>query len=242
MTDAPPDLAALGRPIKRTLRDQIYLRLRAAIMGGRFAPGQHLGITALAAAMNVSAMPVREALRQLVAEGALEMLPNRQVKVPKLTPESFRDILSVRLLLEGDAAARAAERHEPELLARLALWSEEMRASFSEQDIPRYFSTNQTFHFDIYRAAQSDELMRHIEQLWLRTGPVIRLVSLTEQGFVTSEKNHARIIAALKARDGEAAADAIRTDLGEAAQIIEELHALDEALAAAPPLEIERLA
>ena len=76
MTQNLLDLAGIDRPMKTTLRDQIYTRLREAIMAGRFLPGQHLGIIALAEALNVSAMPVREALRQLVAEGALEMLPN----------------------------------------------------------------------------------------------------------------------------------------------------------------------
>lgn len=242
MTHEAPDLTGLDRPIKRTLRDQIHLQLRAAIMAGRFQPGQHLGITALATALNVSAMPVREALRQLVAEGALEMLPNRQVKVPVLTPDGFRDILGVRLLLEGDAAARAAQHVSPELLGRLALWSEEMRACFATRDVPRYFSLNQSFHFDIYRAAGSDALMRHIELLWLRTGPVIRLVSLTEQGFIASEKNHARIIAALQAQDSAAAAEALRADLRDAATVIETLRALDAPTASLGPLDIERIA
>lgn len=242
MTEDALDLSGLGQPNKRTLRDQIYLRLRAAIMAGRFQPGQHLGITAVSKSLNVSAMPVREALRQLVAEGALEMLPNRQVKVPVLSPAGFRDILGVRLLLEGEAAGRAAPNVTPDLLARLRLWTDEMGACFANYDVARYFSLNQSFHFDIYRAAGSDALMRHIELLWLRTGPVIRLVSLTEKGMVASERNHARIIAALGAQDSAASAEAIRADLSEAASLIEKLRALEQPAALDGPLDIERIA
>ena len=217
------DLAGIDRPMKTTLRDQIYTQLRSAIMAGRFLPGQHLGIIALAEALNVSAMPVREALRQLVAEGALEMLPNRMVKVPVMTHERFRQILGIRLLLECHATELAAPRFTPAQCDHLQQLSDGMTAALLENDVERYFALNQDFHFTIYAAASSDVLMQHIRMLWLKMGPFIRL-SYSQTGVKATEVNHGEAIAALRAHDATAAANAIRMDLMEAADVIQEVN------------------
>lgn len=230
---APPALSGLGRPVRRTLRDQIYDQLRSAVMTGEFTPGQHLGITALADALGVSAMPVREALRQLVAEGALEMLPNRMVKVPQLTLALHHEILDVRLMLEGTAAERAAGNLTPTLWHTLRGFTDAMAEADAVKDTPRYFGLNRDFHFAIYAAAGSAVLMRHIELMWLRIGPAIRLVGERAQGFAASEENHRRIMAALEARDGPATGAALRRDLLDAAPVIASVLGFGEA--GAPP-------
>ncbi len=69
---------------QETRREQVYREVRRALMGGSFEPGQKITVTSLAIALGVSAMPVREALRRLAAERALEMQPNRSVRVPRL--------------------------------------------------------------------------------------------------------------------------------------------------------------
>lgn len=223
MTQNLLDLAGIDRPMKTTLRDQIYTRLREAIMAGRFLPGQHLGIIALAEALNVSAMPVREALRQLVAEGALDMLPNRMVKVPVMTHERFRQILGIRLLLEGHATELATPHFTDAQCDRLQELSDGMAAALAENDAETYFALNQDFHFTIYKASNSDVLMQHIRMLWLKMGPFIRL-SYNQSGVKATEVNHGEAIAALRAHDPVAAANAIRMDLMEAAEVIQEVN------------------
>ncbi len=220
MAQAPVDLTGIDRPLKETLRDQIYGRLRAAVMDGRFLPGQHLGIVALAEALNVSPMPVREALRQLVAEGALEMLPNRMVKVPLMTAARFQEILDLRITLEGRAAALAAPGFTREQCAALKALSGRMTEAVQTGDVSAYFALNREFHFLIYGAAQSAVLMELIESLWLRAGPFIRL-SYGRSGQKATETNHAKAIRAMRERDPAAAAEAIRLDLMDAAALIE---------------------
>lgn len=90
-----------------------------------FAPGQSLTIRGLADSLGTSSMPVRESLQRLVAEHALVQMPNRTFKVTPFTPEMFRELVRVRMTVEGFAAAeggtprnaqadRAARRYQQE--------------------------------------------------------------------------------------------------------------------------------
>ncbi len=94
---------------RETLNDRVYRELRTMIMSGGFEPGAELTLRALAQALKVSLMPVRDAIGRLVAERALEMLPNRKVIVPEITIDGFLEIRRVRILLEGEAAALACQ-------------------------------------------------------------------------------------------------------------------------------------
>jgi DNA-binding GntR family transcriptional regulator len=86
-------LAPVGR---ETVQDRVYGELRRALIGGLFAPGQVLTIRQLADALMTSTMPVREALGRLITEQALEALPNRQIRVPPITPDRLTDLLRAR--------------------------------------------------------------------------------------------------------------------------------------------------
>src|SRR3546814_15849232 len=97
---------------RQTLHAHAYEQIKEALIEGVYRAGQKVTNRALAAALGTSVMPVREALRQLAAEGALDILPNRTVQVPVLTRERLLEITSIRTRLEGLAAAKAAMRLE----------------------------------------------------------------------------------------------------------------------------------
>jgi len=162
-------------PIDRvTVQERIYSQLRDLLMRGRFQPGQPLLIHEMADAFGTSAQPVREAIRQLVAEKALAASPNRSARVPILDRERMNDLRRARLTIEGLALELAAERitgREIEALA--ALVDAEVRAddaSRPEQSVAQ----NQAFHFQLYRLSGSAVLPPIIESLWLQIGPYIR--------------------------------------------------------------------
>ncbi|KAG1244152.1 hypothetical protein G6F65_021971 [Rhizopus arrhizus] len=73
----------LDKQERVTVADQIYQQTRQLLMSGAVPPGEKITLRGLAAALNTSPMPVREAVNKLVAEGALEMLPSRGLRVPK---------------------------------------------------------------------------------------------------------------------------------------------------------------
>ena len=197
------DLTVLVPPTRETLQQRVYSELRMALMRGEFTPGRSLTIRALASALHTSSMPVREALRQLVTERALEMLANRSFGVPRLSPERYQDLLRVRVELEGFAASEAATRIGKDDLQRLTEINQAMHAASGKGDRLRFVSGNQQFHFTIYRAAGSNTLIPLIETLWLQAGPYMGCLYNDGLDPVVNLGHHEGLIKALRRKDAE---------------------------------------
>ena len=88
-------LEPLDRPEGMTTHEYAHRRLRQAIMVGSIRPGESLTIRGIAEAMESSPTPVREALRRLSAEGALRVLDNRRIMVPRMTADRFSELVSL---------------------------------------------------------------------------------------------------------------------------------------------------
>ena len=204
-------LAPVGRD---TVQDRVYTELRRALIGGLFSPGQVLTIRQLADALLTSTMPVREALGRLITEQALEILPNRQIRVPPVTLARIEDLLRARILIEGEAmalaAARMTPRHIASLKAILLDW-EEMRGT----QVDREVTLNHAFHFEIYRACGSTVLIPMIESLWLQSGPLTRaaIYAFSEAGADDAARFHHDILQALEAGDATQARAALVADI-----------------------------
>ncbi len=217
------------------LYEKVYDELRNALMSGGFLPGESLTIRGVAEALGTSVMPVREALRRLAAERAVEMLANRTIRIPLMTEESFAELLSMRLMLEGQAAALAAERMTEVELEEVRAANEAF-AVLPDSSSPARLLANWQFHFAIYRAARSPLLLSVIEMFWLQSGPYLMapLRWRAEQGqgeayFAAGVEHHRDLIAALARRDGAAATKAIQADIGDAATAYRDVLELREA-------------
>lgn len=202
---------------RQTLHAQAYEQIKEALMKGVYRPGQKVTIRALAAAFGTSIMPVREALRRLAAEGALDILPNRTVRVPVLTKERLLEITSIRTRLEGLAAARAAMRMGEGEIQELERLQIEMAAASDRRDFQAYMAANEAFHFVIYRAAGLPRLARLIESMWLQCGPFMHVLHPAMRGI----ERHAKAIDAIRSRNSEAAEMAIVEDIQRAASHLE---------------------
>jgi DNA-binding GntR family transcriptional regulator len=112
-----------------TVQERVYRELRSALQQGRLVSGQSMTVRALARAVGTSEMPVREALRRLIAEGALVQAPNRSFQIIPMTRERLAELIRVRVALEGMAARLAAERSDKALVAALHGFNDDMRAS-----------------------------------------------------------------------------------------------------------------
>jgi DNA-binding GntR family transcriptional regulator len=217
---ATAELAVLTPPARETLQERVYGELRAALMRGRFLPGQSLTIRAVAAALRTSSMPVREALRQLVAERALGTLANRSFGVPLITRERFKDLVQVRVEIEGYAAARAASRISPGVIERLDSINKAMVTAERLAERELYIARNQEFHFLVYEAAGSGVLLPVIETLWLQSGPYIAdAFSDGPHPKVTLDR-HQGLIDALRRGDAVAARKMVAGDITDAAAVI----------------------
>ena len=207
-----------------TLGGRVYNQLRDFLMVGGVQPGEKITLRELTSAFGTSLMPVREAVQRLAAEGALEVLPNRAIRVPLMTKGRVQEILKVRLVLEGmaveEAAARVGDIHIEELESLNALFADEMRR---RDDSARLFRVNKEFHFSIYRAAKMPVLLAIIENLWLQIGPFLHF-SLGVRGREATRKfapdSHSMLIRAMRNRDGALARKALAKDLCGAAELI----------------------
>jgi len=207
------------------LRTQVYDSLRDALTAGRFTPGQKLSFRFIARTMGVSLTPVREAIRRLVAEGALEMRPSRSVRVPLMTAAQFRDLTKVRIAIEGHAAAEAAQHRNDDDLAAIAGAEEAMRAESkkAKPDLPRAVELNKTFHFAVYEASHSPVLVEIIRALWLKAGPVINLdLRANPERLAKGDaiRFHADVRRAIAAKEQAAARTGVAADISGAAKVI----------------------
>jgi DNA-binding GntR family transcriptional regulator len=184
-------------------------------------------VRGVAAQMGTSVMPVREALRRLTSEGALEFLSTGFTQVPVLDVSKLQELTEIRLVVEGLAAHRAALRvTKSELEAIEAANSEVSRAS-REGNIAAVARANEVFHFSIYQASQSAELVRIIERLWLKVGPCLTWLLMQQpsvKGYgVATFKHHKELIAALRRHEPAKAAAALKADIATAAAVVAEL-------------------
>jgi DNA-binding GntR family transcriptional regulator len=221
-------LAAMQPVDSGTLGLRVYRKLRDFLMAGQLQPGQKLTLRELAAALGVSPMPVREAVRRLATEGALETLPNRRIRVPVMTTARFGELLRIRLALEGLAAEEAARRIVTADIDRIETLNREFAVEMGRRqaDGTRLFRLNKDLHFILYEAAAMPVLLSTIEGLWLQIGPVLHLslrMRANSRGRNPAPDWHKRLILGLRRRDPGVARRALEGDLRSAAdQIVAE--------------------
>lgn len=213
-------------PIERlTLGDRAYRQIADLLIAGRLAPGERMSLRSTAEALGVSMMPIREAVTRLVADNALEVAPNRAVRVPLMSAERFLDLTAARIVVEGHAAARAAQLRDEVDVARITLLERTFRKETEKKkpDLSAAVAHNQALHFAVYEAARSPQLADMIRSLWLKAGPVINLDlrANPERLKNTSAVHfHADLAAAIAAGDSGAARNAIERDIQGAADFI----------------------
>lgn len=213
-------------PLKRqTLGGDVYQQLRELLMSGVLVPGEQVSLRSIAAALGVSVMPVRDAVNRLTAEQALEVTPNRALRVPVLTAAQFREITAIRINLEGLATERAAALLDEAGLAVVERWHADFAREMARTrpDGSRLIAFNKELHFAVYRSAGMPMLLQLIEALWLRIGPILnhdlRAGSRrVDEGAAVG--HHERLVKALGRHDGTAARVALQKDIESAAQYI----------------------
>ncbi len=160
----PRDSKLPLRPVDReTVQDRVYRQMKEIILNGEIQPGQTITIQRLSDAFQVSAMPVREALRRLMAEQALMVVSGRSVGIPTLTHARLADLQRMRREIEGLAVAWATERVTQAELHRLVELVDRIQLAADAGDGGCYLPANCQLHFAIYRAAGSAALLSLIE-------------------------------------------------------------------------------
>lgn len=212
--------ARIIRPIEPVLlHDRVYDALKAAVMAGHFIPGQRVVVREVAEQFETSPMPVREAIRRLIALRALVSAPNRTVHLPEFSPDTVRDLCRVRMGVEGMATEWAAANVTPKLIEQLRRFQQREVDTYARGDFAGMLEANRRFHFTLYEAAGSEVLLPCLEMLWLQIGPYFGIL----EGHASQNRyhrDHARIVDCMKRRDGAAARDCIARHISSAADDI----------------------
>ena len=194
-----------------------YRKLRYAILFGELAPGQPVTIQGLVELLSAGMTPVREAIRRLTAEGALEIHGNRRVSVPHLTISNIDELIFARQAIEPQLALRAARLCSPDDCTRLAAIDAQLDTAIIQGNIRAYLELNYRFHSEIYEMAQAPILRSLADGLWLRFGPSLRVVC-GRMGTQNLPDQHKEALNAMQAGNPEAAAEAMRQDVVQGMQ------------------------
>lgn len=198
--------------------------LGTAIQEGRFVPGQRLVEADLTAELGISRSLLREALRSLSAEGAIDLIPNRGAMVRRLSRRETMELFEIRAEMEALAARLAAGRiADPEVretfehaTASLA----DARPRLSARD---YLAENQQFHAAIFAAAGNLELARLNRRMQLSLIMAQISAELTPEAIAASLREHRRMADAIRAGDAAEADAAARAHLARARNFAESL-------------------
>lgn len=187
-----------------SLSATIYAELRVRLITGALKPAEAVSIRKLAEDFGVSAMPVREALRQLASEGALNSAARKAFRVPDLTARQASDLFFVRGVLEGAAAEIAALQITEKTLTRLEKQVVKMETTWEARDATAFLLANYQFHSTIYQCSGNSALALSIDRLYAQTGPWLAhgILNLVDPDNWLG--HHTPIIEALRDRDAKA--------------------------------------
>lgn len=198
-----------------SLSARIYERLRVELMTGLHAPGSRISIRKLGATLDTSPTPVREAVFQLIREGALELRTGHQPRVPVLDLGAYIDIRDTRVPLERVAGELATVHFTAAEIDTLKACHDRYVHGSRNQDWREAVEANQAFHFTIYRASRNAVLVNVIENLWLLAGPFVAQQFAYAVQPPTDAHPHLMIIDALRRRSPAEAGELLVRDLRE---------------------------
>jgi DNA-binding GntR family transcriptional regulator len=205
-----------------TLSQQVYSHLRAGILDNTYRPGAPLPEEAMAEKLNVSRVPVREALRRLSAEGLVIIKPRQGATVTELTAKQFLDAYQVREALEVLAVRLAVPKLTADDLAELDALQEAMQSAADAGSSNDFFAANAEFHGFLVDKSDNGDLKSIYESLIDRMRRY-RTPSLDLRGgMATSIDEHAAILSAIRDGDTDRAAHLIAQHIHVPQGVLEE--------------------
>lgn len=207
---------------RQTAHEYVRAVLRRAILNGELAAGVRLVQAEIAATLDVSTTPVREALRDLATEGLVHFDPHRGAIVAELSTDDVHDIYDIRMVLEPLAMRQAVPHLSDALVERLR---ELHAAMLEEPHSADWVDRNRVFHMVVYETAASPRLAAIIRNL--QDASVMYIgSSLKDKPALRDEANHDHgdILEALERRDADAAVEALTHHLRTSIDAFDETH------------------
>ena len=183
-------------------RVRITAILKKALFSGEYKSGDELSLTDIAAKLGVSRTPVREAFQALEAEGLIELRMNKGAIVKPIDEKYITDHYEMRMLLESEAAGRAAKNGMPDAdkLIEKLMDAQKRMESLSTSE---YENLNFDVHSSIWTAADNMRLYKMLANLW--NGPSIGFTSPKLEHYIKSTQEHIDILTAIRNHDAKKA-------------------------------------
>jgi DNA-binding GntR family transcriptional regulator len=193
--------------------EQLRETIEERIATGRYLPGMRLDETELATEFGVSRTPIREALIQLASGGLVEIKPRRSAIIAAVSPQRLYEMFEVMAELEAMCVRLAVRRITDAELKTLLKLHEGCEAVHDKEDPDCYYRCNEQFHLEIYRASHNSFLIEEATALHLRLRPYRRLQLRVRDRMHRSFSEHAEVLEAITAGDGELAVERIRNHI-----------------------------
>lgn len=183
-------------------RDSAYERLLEHLFAGRLPVGQPLSERQIAAELNMSRTPVREAIQALAKDGLLEVIPARGTFVASISDDQLRELYEVRYGLEGHAAELAARAGASRELLAYRNRLERSRAADTDAKLDSTYETGADFHVEVFRCAGNSILLDLYLPIRNRFRATMRLACFYDKQWVVDGiDQHLGILAAIEQRD-----------------------------------------
>ena len=213
MTDT---LSARKNATYRSLTQIIVENIRQSIYEGVYKPGARLNILDLAKEYSASSIPVREALRNLEAEGLVEFRPNRGVVIRELSAAEVQELFLMRLPLEVLAARQAALCADEAQLNALEAILKQMDGVV---DTPEWHMLHEHFHHEFYTLSRFPRLAQMLDVLRGQMRPYAKLYLSNADHVAHAQAEHYEMVAAARARDTDKLRDIVREHLKRPARM-----------------------
>ncbi|MCI6420854.1 MAG: GntR family transcriptional regulator [Firmicutes bacterium] len=189
----------------KSLRGQVFDKIRSDILKGRYQKGDELVECTIGKEMGVSRTPVREAIRQLELEGLVQLIPNKGAFVTGISASDVRDIYLIRSRLEGLAARMAAEHISSEQLAEMEETIVLSDYHVKKEHFEQVCEMDGKFHKLLY-AASGSRILEHTLTDFHQYVQRVRMASITNRiRMHKSNSEHEKILEAIRNKDGDQA-------------------------------------
>lgn len=203
-------VSAKHRIARLSVPEALAASLRERILNGEFQPGQALVQEALAAEYECSRMPVREAFRQLEAEGLIETRVHKGAVVSTLPTEQVMELFELRALVECHMLEHAIPCMTDADLEACALILHDLERVYADREMSRWGSLNAAFHARLLQPAEKPQSMAMLAGINLQVERFVRLqLTLTEE-FETAAREHRELLELCRKRDKDAAVPFLR--------------------------------
>jgi DNA-binding GntR family transcriptional regulator len=207
---------------RQTVTGQVVTALRDRILSGEYAEGEPVRQDAVAADLGVSRIPVREALRQLEAEGLVTFNPHCGAVVSTLSLSEIEELFDLRGLVESELMKEAVPRLTADDLARADTILEAYEAAFARRDVGEWGALNWRFHSTLLSAANRPLTLGLLQKLHNQSDRYTRMQLALTHGESTATSEHQEIAAAARARQADRASSLLRAHIVSAGRSLTE--------------------